>query len=330
MKNFLQLATALTLTLPLAFVAAPVHAQSFDPIAAIDSLEGTFGVHARARRSHAKGVCVAGRFEGSAEGRALSAASLFSGAAHPVIGRFSVGGGNPRASDKGRAVRGFAFETTLPGNEVFVTTMLSAPVFFVSKPEHFAPFIASRRPDPATGMPNPERVRAFNEAHPDTRPQIEYLAAAPIPASYAATNYWGIHAFRFVEAAGTARNVKWSFEPVGGTLGLTAEQIANLPNDFLVEEIMQRVGRGPVAFDMTVQIAEPGDDVTSPVVTWPATRAKRTVGRLTIDRVDTAANAPCVAKNFDPNLLPRGIDASDDPVLRARSPSYAISTQRRS
>lgn len=324
MLKSLLLATAMTL--PLAFALGPVRAQDFDPIAAIDALEGTFGAHAGARRSHAKGVCVSGRFVGTPDGRALSSASLFSGAAHPVIGRFSVGGGNPRASDKARSVRGLAFEATLPNNEIFVTTMLSAPVFFVGKPEHFAPFIASRRPDPATGMPNPDRVRAFNEAHPDTRPQIEYLANAPVPASYGTTNYWGVHAFKFVDSARVARHVKWSFEPVGGTLGLTAEQMAALPNDFLVDELVRR---GAVAFDMVVQIGEAGDDVTSPIATWPATRQKRTVGRLTLDRVDTAANAPCVAKNFDPNLLPHGIEASDDPVLQARSPSYAISVQRR-
>lgn len=327
MLKTLLLAT--TLAVPLALSAGPARAQSFDPVAAIDALEGTFGVHAGARRSHAKGVCVTGSFQGTADGRALSSASLFSGVSHPIVGRFSVGGGNPRATDKGRSVRGLAFEAALPNNEVFVTTMLSAPVFFVAKPEHFAPFIASRRPDPATGMPDPARVRAFNEAHPDTKPQIDYLAAAPIPASYAAVNYWGVHAFRFIDANRTVRNVKWSFEPVGGTLGLTAEQIASLPNDFLIEEIAGRVQRGPVAFDMVAQIGEAGDDVTNPTVTWPATRAKRTVGRLTIARVDTAATAACVAKNFDPNLLPRGIEASDDPVLQARSAPYAVSVQRR-
>jgi catalase len=325
-----SLLLATTFALPLAFAAEPARAQSFDPVAAVDALEGTFGVHAGARRSHAKGVCVSGSFQGNAEGRALSSASLFSGASHPVIGRFSVGGGNPRATDKGRSVRGLAFEATLPNNEVFTTTMISAPVFFVAKPENFVPFIASRRPDPATGMPNPDRVRAFNEANPDTRPQIEYLANAPIPASYGTVNYWGVHAFRFMDANRTVRNVKWSFEPVAGTLGLTAEQIASLPNDFLVEEIAGRVQRGPVMFDMVVQIGEAGDDVTNPTVTWPATRAKRTVGRLTLTRVDTAANAACAAKAFDPTFLPRGIETSDDPVLLARSAPYVVSVQRRS
>lgn len=315
--------------LPIAFTSAPARAADFDPIVAIDALEGTFGTHAATRRSHAIGVCVTGRFAGNAEGRALSSAALFSGASHAIVGRFSVGGGNPRASDKGRTVRGLAFEAALPGGEVFVTTMLSAPVFFAGTPGNFAPFIESRRPDPATGMPNPERVRAFNETNPDTRPQIEYLANAPIPASYAGTNYWGVHAFRFVDRAGAARYVKWSFEPVGGTMGLTAEQIAALPNDFLTGEIGDRVRRGSVAFDMVVQLGEPGDNVTSPVVAWPDARRKVTVGRLTIDRVDTAADAACVGKNFDPNLLPRGIEASDDPVLQARSSAYAISVQRR-
>jgi catalase len=44
-----------------------------------------------------------------------------------------------------------------------------------------------------------------------------------------------------------------------------------------------------------------------------------------------STEAPCNARdvNFDPLVLPTGIDPSDDPLLAARSSVYAKSHQRR-
>jgi catalase len=314
----------------LALSLSPAVAQKMPaPETFVDALEGVFGAQPGFRRSHAKGVCATGAFVGNAEGRALSQASLFDGGSHRTIARFSVGGGNPTVSDKSRSVRGLALQISLPANETFVTAMISAPVFFVGSPENFPPFFEARRPDPATGAPDSAKVKTFNDMYPDTKPQIDYLAKAPIPASYAAVNYWGVHAFRFTNARNVTAFAKWRFQPVGGTLGLTAEQLQTLPNDFLADELTQRLTVGPVAFDMILQVGEPGDNTVSPVVEWPTSRREIAVGRLTIDRIDAAAAAQCKDVTFIPLNLPKGIAPSDDPVLRARNEAYAISLSRR-
>lgn len=311
-------------TLPAAAQPAPA-----DPARMVDALEGTFGTHAGMRRSHAKGVCAVGHFVGSAEGRALSTAAAFSGERIPVIARFSVGGGNPRASDKGRTVRGLALQFDAPGGERWLMSNLSAPVFFVAKPEHFAPFIESRKPDPATGRPDPARVKAFNDAHPDTQPQIAWLAANAPPASYASAAYFSTHAFAFVDARGTKRFAKWSFEPVAGVAGLNDADLASKPDHFLIDELRERAAAAPVEFRFMLQLAEAGDDVTNATVQWPESRRKVQAGRLVIDRVEAGAGGACENVTFNPLVLPRGVEASADPLLQARAAPYAISLGRR-
>ena len=92
--------------------AGPASAQNL-PLEQVNALEGLFGKHAGARRSGAKGVCASGYFVGDAVGRSSQQRHrAFSGEKVPVVLRFSVGGGSPKASDKGRCVRGLALQFT--------------------------------------------------------------------------------------------------------------------------------------------------------------------------------------------------------------------------
>lgn len=313
-----------------ALAATAGHAQSTNPTQMVDALESTFGVHSSARRSHAKGICATGHFIGNTSAASISSASAFSGVRIPITARFSIGGGNPQASDKGKTVRGLAVQFKLPGNEQWLMANLSAPVFFVAKPEHFASFILARQPDAATGRPNPATVKAFNDAHPDVQPQIAWLAKAPVPASYASIDYFGIHAFRFTNAAGKTQMAKWSFTPVGGQQGLNDAELAAIPEGFLIPELRTRVASKPLEFDFKLQLAEAGDNTSDPTIQWPADRRIVDAGRLVIDKLDESAANACDGITFNPLVLPKGIAASSDPVLLARAAPYAISLGRRS
>ncbi len=46
---------------------------------------------------------------------------------------------------------------------------------------------------------------------------------------------------------------------------------------------------------------------------------------MSIDRVASEDNASCTDVNYDPLVLPPGIEPSDDPLLSARSAAYARS-----
>lgn len=319
----LALAAAL---LPLA--SRPAQAQA-DPNRMVDAFEGAFGQHAGFRRSGAKGVCAVGEFVGNAEGRTLSTASAFSGRPVPVVARFSVGGGNPRAPDNGKSVRGLALAFELPGGETWQMANINTPVFSAATPEQMLGLLESRRIDPATKMPDPAKVKAFNDANPEVLLQPRYLASQPVPASYAGVNYWGVNAFAFVDARGNRQFPKWVFEPAGGTQGLSDEEAKAKPPEFLFDELRQRVAAAPVVFNFVLQLAQPGDKVESAVTPLPDDRRKVTVGTLSIKAVEAGTGGACANMTFNPTLLPKGVEASSDPVLLGRAAPYAVSLGRR-
>jgi catalase len=325
MKNLLLAAAAVSL----GGLTLPATAQVSQPQAQVDALEGLFGKHPGSRRSGAKGLCASGYFVGNTVGRSLSSAAVFNGDRVPVVARFSLGGGHAKASDKSRSVRGLALQFTLANGEQWQTANVSAPVFFVARPEQFTPFLQARTPDPATGKPDSAKLKAFNDANPETLLQAAYLAKAPIPASYGAVNYWSTNAFEFVNAKGESQFVRWQFVPEQGVLGLSEDQLKTLPDDFLADELRKRVAAAPLAFSFSVQLAESGDVLTDPTKTWPDSRRVLPAGRLVIDRVEAAAGGACEPMTFNPLVLPRGIKPSADPVLTARAAPYALSLGRR-
>ena len=325
----LLLAAAASAALGSSLLSPLALAQGSLAEAQVNALESLAGPQPGFRRSGAKGICASGHFVGNAAGRELSRASVFKGEKVPVVARFSVGGGSPKASDKSKSVRGLALQFQLPGGEQWQMANISAPVFFVSKPEQFAPFVQARTADPATGKPDAEKLKAFNAANPDTLRQAAYLAQAPVPASYGAVNYWGVNAFEFEAAPGKSRFARWQFVPDAGTLGLTEDQLKSMGDEFLAGELRERVAKAPVSFDFRLQLAEDGDNLTDPTLTWPDARQVVSAGKLVIDKVADGMGGACDAMTFNPVVLPAGIKPSADPVLNARAAPYAISLGRR-
>jgi catalase len=314
--------------------AVPAHAQ-IDPNQMVTALEMAGGKFEGFRRSGAKGVCAVGEFIGNAEGRALSSASAFSGQPVPVIVRFSIGGANPKAADNAKSQRNLALQFDLPANETWQMGNISAPVFGAATPTQFMGRLASLVPDAETKAPNAEKVKAFADANPEVLLQGKYFASQPVPASFGKVNYWGVNAFAFVDAKGKKQFVKWVFEPVGGTQGLSDDEAKAKGANFLIDDLRQRVSGGAgaatsgVAFDFNVQLAQPNDKVDSAVVPLPDDRKKLSVGRLTIKSVSPDSTGACVGINFNPLVLPKGVEGSDDPMLSARVAPYAVSLGRR-
>ncbi len=306
----------------------PASAQ-VDPTRFLDQFEATFGKFEGFRRSGAKGVCAVGEFIGSAEGRALSVASAFSGRPVPVVVRFSVGGANPKAPDNVRGQRNLALQFNLPGGEVWQMGNISAPVFGAANPEQFLGRLQSLQPDPATKAADPAKVKAFADANPEVLLQGRYFAGQPVPASFGALNYWGVHAFAFVNARGEKQFGKWTFEPVGGVSSLSDDEARARGPNFLFDDLRQRAPSGSVAFDFKLQLAQPGDKIDSSVVTLPDDRRKVSLGRLVIKSVAADSTGECVGITYNPMVLPKGVEPSADPMLAARSAPYAVGLGRR-
>jgi catalase len=304
--------------------AAPV-----DPVTFLNQFESTFGKFEGFRRSGAKGICAMGEFVGTAQARTLSTSSAFSGKAVPVVVRFSVGGANPKAPDNTRSQRNLALQFNLPDGEQWQLGNISAPVFGASTPQQFFGRLASLQPDPATKMPDAAKVKAFADANPDVLLQGRHYASQPVPASFGSVNYWGVHAFGFVNASGGRQFGKWIFEPVGGVQGLTDDEAKAKGANFLFEDLRQRVKDGKLAFNFNLELAEPGDRIDSATVPLPEGRRKVNLGLLKVTDVAPDGGGACLAITFNPLVLPKGVEPSADPMLAARAAPYGVGLGRR-
>lgn len=296
---------------------------------AIAALEGTFGVHPGQRRNHIKGTCALGHFVGRPELATYSRSALFSGAAIPVVARFSLGGGDPNASDADHGVRGMALELRLPGGGLQHFTMIDSPMFFAAVPRTFVDLLLAAKPDPATGKPDPEKLKAFVAGHPEARAQLAFQASHNPPVSYANDAYHGVHTFKFIDARDRNTLVRWRFVPEDGERWLSDDEMKSAPRNFLEQALIDRTGQGPVRWNMVVTIGEPGDPQLDPTVLWPAERKELAAGTLTISSAMAQKGAECENINFDPLVMSDGIAPTDDPVLLFRSPSYALSFAKR-
>ena len=328
MKYFLLSAVAFA-TSTLGSGAFAQSAVPVSPVTFVDQFESTFGKFEGYRRSGAKGVCAAGEFVGSADARALSSTTTFSGRPVPVVARFSVGGANPKVADNGKSQRNMALQFNLPGGEQWLMGNINAPVFGAATPEQFLGRLASLQPDPATKLADPAKVKAFADANPEVLLQGKYFASQPVPASFGAVNYWGVHAYAFVNAAGAKQFGKWIFEPVGGVQGLTDDEAKAKGANFLFDDLRQRVKEGKVAFNFNVELAQAGDKLDSATTPLPDGRKKVNLGMLKITSVSEDAAGACLTTNYNPMVMPKGMEPSADPMLAARAAPYAVSQGRR-
>jgi catalase len=328
-KLILSAVAAATAALTLnAFAQSPA-AAPVDPNAFLNQFESTFGKFEGFRRSGAKGICAMGEFVGTADARTLSTASAFSGKPVPVVVRFSVGGANPRAPDNAKSQRNLALQFNLPNGELWQMGNISAPVFGASSPQQFFGRLASLQPDPATKMPDAAKVKAFADANPEVLLQGKYFASQPVPASFGAVNYWGVHAFGFVNASGARQFGKWIFEPVGGVQGLTDDEAKAKGPSFLFDDLRQRVKDGKVAFNFNLELAQADDTIDNATVPLPEGRRKVNLGMLKVTSVAEDAGGACLTITYNPMVLPKGVEPSADPMIAARAAPYAVGLGRR-
>jgi catalase len=295
----------------------------------IDRFEKLNGVHPGFRRNHAKGVCVTGSFESNGQGVRLSKAVVFKTGRVPVVGRFSLSGGHPFMPDGPKDVRALGLSFLPLNGEEWRTAMIDIPVFVVKDPKAFYEQLLATHPDPATGKPDEAKIAAFAAAHPEFAVAMKVITSNPFSSGFANARYNGLNAFRFVSAAGAATPVRWSMVPTEPFAPEPPEQAKSPDKNYLFDDLIARLARGPLQWHLIVTIGQPGDATDDATIPWPGAREHVDVGTLTIDRAETEAPGNCRDINFDPLVLPSGIEPSDDPLLTARSATYSESFTRR-
>jgi catalase len=218
----------------------------------------------------------------------------------------------------------------LPDESTTDVVAITLPAFFVRTVEGFLDFTRARRPDPETGEPDPDAIGTFLAEHPESVVAATAVITAQPPESYLRCSYNALHAFRFVAPDGSARFVRYRFEPEAGEAVLAPEDAEARGPDYLQRDLAERLALGPASFTLSVQIAEDGDPIDDPTAPWPDNRRVVALGRLEVTGIAHDREQGDDVLVFDATRVTDGIELSDDPILRFRSDAYAESVFRRS
>jgi catalase len=292
-----------------------------------DRFEHVYGRHDGFRRNHAKGLSATGTFTSTGAGAAICRAAVFQPGSVPLIGRFSLGGGLPDQADKPDTVRGLGLLFQTPNGQQWRTAMINIPVFTDSTPQGFYERLLASKPLRATGRPDPQKMAAFLDRHPETVAAMLIIKQSPPSAGFADSTFYGLNAFWFTNSAGATVPVRWSVVPQEA--GGAAVPGSSPGRDYLFDDLIRTLAQRPLQWRLVLTIGEPGDPTNDATRPWPQSRRSVDAGTITITQVQTeeAGNARDI--NFDPLVLPDGITASDDPLPAARSAVYARSFTRR-
>jgi catalase len=292
---------------------------------------------------HARGSGAHGYFECYKPLTSLTSASLFSEADKrtPVFVRFSTVAGERGSTDTARDVRGFAVKFyTDEGNWDLVGNNI--PVFFIQDAMKFPDLIHAVKPEPHHGMPQAASAHDtfwdFVSLMPESTHMLMWVMSdRAIPRSYRMMQGFGVHTFRFVNARGESRFVKFHWNPRAGTHSLVwdeAVKIAGADADFHRRDLWEAIEAGAYPeWELSVQVftEEQGDkfsfDVLDATKLIPEELVPlQPIGRMVLNRnpdnffAETEQVAFCTA-----HIVP-GLDFSNDPLLAGRIHSY-IDTQ---
>ncbi|GAC14020.1 catalase family peroxidase [Aliiglaciecola lipolytica] len=278
------------------------------------------------RRAHAKGVCLSGEFRSSGALSQYSDAKVFSEGDYPFMGRFSIAGNNPTAPDLKAPVRSLAFAIDLGPSHQWRVAMNTPPVMAVGTPDAFYKQLSALAPDPLTGKRDPSKIKAFFKNHPESAAFNKWKESYRPTKSFAAEQYHSINAFFLHDGQGNSQAVRFMAVPQFSDDSIT---IDTSNDDALQSQLFGMLENGEVIFNLEFVLANARDDETNPTVLWPKQRQRVMAGQLVITSASAQTDSRCGATNFDPLILPEGISATADPILRARSAAYAESYRRR-
>jgi catalase len=292
---------------------------------------------------HARGSGAHGFFECYEPLTPLTRASIFAeaGKRTPVFVRFSTVAGERGSTDTARDVRGFAVKFyTDEGNWDLVGNNI--PVFFIQDAMKFPDLVHAVKPEPHHQMPQAASAHDtfwdFVSLMPESTHMLMWIMSdRAIPRSYRMMQGFGVHTFRFVNAEGESRFVKFHWTPLAGTHSLAwdeAVKISGADPDFHRRDLWEAIEAGAYPeYELAVQVFTERDAERFSFDVLDATKIipeelipLQPIGRLVLNRnpdnffAETEQVAFCTA-----HIVP-GLDFTNDPLLAGRIHSY-VDTQ---
>jgi len=255
----------------------------------------------------------------------------------PVFVRFSTVAGSRGSTDLARDVRGFAVKFyTQEGNFDLVGNNI--PVFFIQDAMKFPDLVHAVKPEPHNEIPQAGSAHDtfwdFISLMPESMHMIMWVMSdRAIPRSLRMMEGFGVHTFRFVNARGKARFVKFHWKPLLGVHSVLwdeAQKISGKDADFHRRDLWEAIENGDFPeWELGVQIVEEKDehkfefDLLDPTKLIPEELVPvRRIGKLTLNRNPDNFFAETEQVAFHvANIVP-GIDFTNDPLMQGRLFSY--------
>ncbi|MGZ2379890.1 catalase [Rhizobium leguminosarum] len=288
---------------------------------------------------HARGYGAHGYFETYESLAAYTRADLFQrpGEKTPAFVRFSTVAGSKGSFDLARDVRGFAVKIyTQQGNWDLVGNNI--PVFFIQDAIKFPDVIHSVKPEPDRQFPQAQSAHDnfwdFITLTPESMHMVMWVMSdRAIPRSFRFMEGFGVHTFRFVNAADESTFVKFHWKPKLGLQSVAwneAVKINGADPDFHRRDLWQSIQSGAFPeWELCVQLfdqdfADTFDfDILDPTKLIPEEILPvKPIGRLVLDRMPENFFAETEQVAFMTQNVPPGIDFSNDPLLQGRNFSY--------
>lgn len=282
---------------------------------------------------HARGTGAHGVFAATADLSRYTRAKLFRpGTTTPVFVRFSTVVHGNHSPETLRDPRGFATKFyTSEGNWDLVANNL--PVFFIRDAMKFPDMVHSLKPSPATNLQDPNRFFDFFSHVPEaTHMLTRVYSDYGIPASYRMMDGNGVHAYKFVNAAGEFSYVKFHWKSLQGQKNLSAVAASSVQGrtfNSLTEDLLAAIDAGEFPkWDLHIQVLKPEQldnfdfDPLDATKVWTGVEEVK-VGTLTLNRNPADVFQESEQSAFAPaNLIP-GIEASEDRLLQGRLFAYS-------
>jgi catalase len=295
---------------------------------------------------HARGTTAFGYFEatgnvGDEPASTFTRAKLFqeAGKRTDLAIRFSTVAGGRDSSEVARDPRGFAVKFyTQDGNWDLVGNNLG--VFFIRDAIKFPDFIHSQKPDPVTFEASvANRAFDFFSQSPEALHMV-MLVFGPrgIPANYRTQQGFGVNTYRWVNASGETKLVKYHWLPKLGVKSFTAADAAVVQAENLghhTKDLYDAIDAGDFPeWDLFVQLMDDNDhpeldfDPLDDTKVWPEqVFPLRKVGTMVLNRKPENFFVESEQIAFGTGVLVDGLDFSDDKMLVGRTFSYS-DTQR--
>ena len=288
---------------------------------------------------HARGYGAHGYFETLEPLPDVTKADVFQrkGEKTPAFVRFSTVAGNKGSFDLARDVRGFAVKLyTKEGNWDIVGNNI--PVFFIQDALKFPDLIHAAKAEPDRDFPQAQTAHDnfwdFISLTPESMHMIMWVMSdRAIPRSFRFMEGFGVHTFRFVNAAGKSTFVKFHWKPVLGlqsVLWNEAVKINGADPDFHRRDLWNAIHSGNFPeWQLGVQLFDDAFaekfafDVLDATKIIPEEEVPvQIVGRLVLDRLVDNFFAETEQVAFCTQNVPPGVDFSNDPLLQGRNFSY--------